>query len=217
MLVAHFACAADVPKESPFAQAGGSSATTAGADPLEFAGVSIVGKRTSINLYDKATKRSFWVDVGATSGGVTVVKYDSTHDQVTVKRDGVEKTLPLRAASSVVNGASTLAPALAAAPVPAPAPAAPAPATPTSTSSLSQARQEEEARMLVSDLLEIGMAQRRAYEEAQRRAAATQNGQATVQPPAVQPTGASTPTDQNAVPAAAQPAQPAATGTPSGG
>ena len=32
-------------------------------------------------------------------------------------------------------------------------------------------RQEAEARMLVSDLLEIGMAQRRAYEEAQRRQA----------------------------------------------
>jgi hypothetical protein len=34
-----------------------------------------------------------------------------------------------------------------------------------------QTRQETEARMLVSDLLEIGMAQRRAYEEAQRKAA----------------------------------------------
>ena len=33
------------------------------------------------------------------------------------------------------------------------------------------ARQEEEARMLVSDLLEIGMAQRKAYEEAQKKAA----------------------------------------------
>jgi hypothetical protein len=34
-----------------------------------------------------------------------------------------------------------------------------------------QAKQETEARMLVSDLLEIGMAQRKAYEEAQRKAA----------------------------------------------
>jgi hypothetical protein len=34
-----------------------------------------------------------------------------------------------------------------------------------------QQKQEMEARMLVSDLLEIGMAQRRAYEEAQRKAA----------------------------------------------
>jgi hypothetical protein len=34
-----------------------------------------------------------------------------------------------------------------------------------------QLKQETEARMLVSDLLEIGMAQRKAYEEAQRKAA----------------------------------------------
>jgi hypothetical protein len=33
---------------------------------------------------------------------------------------------------------------------------------------LTIARQEEEARMLVSDLLEIGMAQRKAYEEKQK-------------------------------------------------
>ena len=47
-------------------------------------------------------------------------------------------------------------------------PAAPAPGSPAEI----QARQETEARMLVSDLLEIGMAQRRAYEAAQRKAAA---------------------------------------------
>ena len=34
-------------------------------------------------------------------------------------------------------------------------------------------KQERDARMLVSDLLEIGMAQRKAYEEAQKKAAAT--------------------------------------------
>ena len=33
-------------------------------------------------------------------------------------------------------------------------------------------KQEREARMLVSDLLEIGMQQRKAYEEAARKAAA---------------------------------------------
>jgi len=43
------------------------------------------------------------------------------------------------------------------------------------------AKQEEEARMLVSDLLEIGMAQRKAYEEKQKAAASQQEGTA---PPA---------------------------------
>ena len=45
-----------------------------------------------------------------------------------------------------------------------------APATPEV-----QQKQETEARMLVSDLLEIGMAQRKAYEDAQRRAATGEN------------------------------------------
>ena len=44
--------------------------------------------------------------------------------------------------------------------------AKPAPITPAQEIIL---KQETEARNLVSDLLEIGMAQRRAYEEAQRR------------------------------------------------
>ena len=52
---------------------------------------------------------------------------------------------------------------------------------------LSIARQEEEARMLVSDLLEIGMAQRKAYEEKQKQAADPNAAPATPPPPA-QPT-----------------------------
>jgi hypothetical protein len=51
----------------------------------------------------------------------------------------------------------------------APTNSAPTPAQPAAP--LTVARQEEEARMLVSDLLEIGMAQRKAYEEKQKQAA----------------------------------------------
>jgi hypothetical protein len=51
---------------------------------------------------------------------------------------------------------------------------------------LTIARQEEEARMLVSDLLEIGMAQRKAYEEKQRQAG--------------NPSAAPAPTDPNTPP-----------------
>jgi len=47
-----------------------------------------------------------------------------------------------------------------------------------------QAKQETEARMLVSDLLEIGMAQRRAYEEAQRKAAEAGGGNSAAPTPA---------------------------------
>jgi hypothetical protein len=54
---------------------------------------------------------------------------------------------------------------------PSPVPVAPpAPSPVTEQKPHTSQRQEEEARMLVSDLLEIGMAQRRAYEDAQKKA-----------------------------------------------
>jgi hypothetical protein len=56
-------------------------------------------------------------------------------------------------------------------PVAAVAPTTPTPPQPPPPTPGSIAHQEQEARMLVSDLLEIGMAQRKAYEEAQKKAA----------------------------------------------
>lgn len=155
--------AAKDPAPRPTAPAVNNAAQLAG---LEFAGVSMVGSKTMINLFDKQEKRSFWMEVGATSSGLTVVSYDSAHDQVLVRQGTAEKLLPLRAGSAVINGGAAIL---------APSPGAVAVPAPTSTQTLSQARQEEEARMLVSDLLEIGMVQRKAYEEAQRRAALGQS------------------------------------------
>lgn len=60
------------------------------------------------------------------------------------------------------------------------------------------AYQEQEARMLVSDLLEIGMAQRKAYEEAQKKSAAGQTSPATA------------PTAPANTPSTAAPAEPSA-------
>jgi hypothetical protein len=205
---------ADVSKDSPFKQSG-APAAAAKNEALEFIGVTTDGKKTMVNLYDREAKHGSWIQEGKSSGGITVVKYDGAHDQVTIKRDGVEKTLALRSASGVVNGPAPVVTA----PVPALMPSTPvtvpgattsstpaagttvaadgttpAPATPTTKT---RAQQEEEARMLVSDLLEIGIAQRRAYEEAQRKAAA--GGQ--TQPP------------QPATPSPAQSAAPANSGS----
>jgi hypothetical protein len=76
----------------------------------------------------------------------------------------VSAQLPVPAAqgASELSAATETVNATPAQPVAAPAAGSPAEI---------QTRQETEARMLVSDLLEIGMAQRRAYEEAQRKAA----------------------------------------------
>jgi hypothetical protein len=212
--VAHVS-ATDAPKDSPLGQAGTPAVAGHKLENLEFAGVTTVGKKTTITLYDKQQKTNFWIEAGKTTGDITVVKYDNDHDQVTIRSNGMEKTLPLRPPSAVVNGA------VAAVPVPTPALSAGAPtgaATPTSTTTLSQARQEEEARMLVSDLLEIGMAQRHAYEEAQRKAASGQTvqGQTTQPVPATQGTQPGAIYNTPAQTGAAQSTS-AQTNTPSGG
>ena len=79
---------------------------------------------------------------------------------------GVAATGPVAQTPAANAPAAPTAPPI---PVNAAQPATPPPA-PGSAAEI-QTRQETEARMLVSDLLEIGMAQRRAYEEAQRKAA----------------------------------------------
>lgn len=188
-----------LPKRSPFMPAGGAAvATAAASETVEFAGVSSVGKRVDLIFYDKTAKKSHWIGIGETKEGIAVLNYDSRREQVVVKLNGVEKTLPLRKGTGPVNSAGPIQaiqpgfnvpPPVAPQPAmvmptpvappptvvatdPAPTPVAPpmtkpeAPPTPET-----QAKQETEARMLVSDLLEIGMAQRKAYEEAQRRGA----------------------------------------------
>lgn len=210
-----------LPKQSPFAPSPTIAPVTAPQEAYEFAGVSLVGKRTDVIIHDKSAKKKHWIGIGDTVDGITVVRYDPNLDRAVIRVNGTEKELPLRKAATPAKAAphapvpavhtgfnvATPAPAIplaggqaaqnAQAPVPtytAPAPLptvpppmpAPAPGTPQA-----QARAETEARMLVSDLLEIGMAQRKAYEEAQRKAAAGQNSAQT--PPANPPPGA-TPT-----------------------
>jgi len=187
-----------LPRQSPFAPPG-ATAPESGAVPaenLEFAGVSSVGRRTDLILHDREAKRTHWIGVGESKAGIQVVAYDSRREQAILKVNGADKVLPLRKGSKP-SGAPVAAPA------PTTAPDAPPPGvvfaqpfpglaqphaigdTPTNLQPVPPAppqRQEAEARMLVSDLLEIGMAQRRAYEEAQRR-------QAQANPPPAPPPG----------------------------
>jgi hypothetical protein len=207
-----------LPKKSPFEVRGVASAPAAAAsETIEFAGVSSIGKKTDLIFYDKTAKKSHWIAPGETKEGIAVINYDARREEAVVKINGVQKTLALRKAAGPVGGArpatglpggfNTYAgpstpPAVNALPAanpvnaavsgasstnPPPQPTAPAPA-PGSPAEI-QARQETEARMLVSDLLEIGMAQRRAYEEAQRKAAEAgmQTQPAPANPPAPSP------------------------------
>lgn len=160
-----------LPQTSPFLPAPGTTVIVTQPETLEFAGVSVVSKQTLISLYDTKEKRGRWIPVGGKSEGIEVVSYDGAHDQVVVRQAGQLKTLVLRKPSKM---SATVAPMMAgnqATPAMVPTPVA------STTSNqpkkpLTQAQQEEEARMFVADMLDIGMQNRKAYEEAQKKAAA---------------------------------------------
>jgi hypothetical protein len=190
-----------LPTNSPFLPPNAPTAAANNAEPLEFAGVSTVGKRTDLIIYDKAAKKSRWIPLGDTVAGITAVKYDSRAETAVIRANGVEKNLTLRKGTGPINApvpinvppavaSTTPLPPTGGQPVALPT----APAMPASPETI--AKQETEARMLVSDLLEIGMAQRKAYEEAHRKAAeASANGTAGQTTPAnpVDPTNSPVP------------------------
>jgi hypothetical protein len=162
--------------DSPFGPSGTAGAAAAGpAEAYELAGSSVEGSEVSVCIFERQAKRSEWIPVGGISNGVHVISFDPAHDRAVVTIGGARKELSLRKSTvAAMNG--TTAPAapaaLAAAPayVP-PAPAEVEPAAPPTVAS--NARDQREARMLVSDLLEIGAQQRKAYQEAKQKAAAT--------------------------------------------
>lgn len=182
------------PKASPFMPpANAPSATTSpdSGETLEFAGISSVGNRTDYIVFDRAAKKSHWVAMGEPRNGIAVVSHDPRRDILTLTVNGVQKQLPLRKAAASANrppAPAIMTMAQSTIPLPTdtsttniPPPVQPAPPQPVagtqpepSSANVTPGqeavvKQETEARMLVSDLLEIGMAQRRAYEEAQRR------------------------------------------------
>ena len=163
---------------------------------IEFTAVSTIGKKTELVFFDKTTKKNHWITKGETAGGISLLNYDSVREQAVVKVNGVEKTLTLRkshgvagpgrSVAAVTTGFNVPSPAVTSAPAGMtagvlPLPPIPVPAGPATPET--QARQETEARMLVSDLLEIGMAQRAAYEAKQKQAGGV-GGDATAQTPA---------------------------------
>lgn len=202
--------------DSPFMPVGsGDTATAAAQETIEFAGVSVAGKQTLINIYDRTAKKNHWIPLKETVDGITVMTYDSVRDQVVVKVANEQKLLSLRKSTGPANAPHVVlgapSPAMnfnvpapqsiampSASPAPLPTnPPANSPETPAAPVAAAKpdepakpqtiARQEEEARMLVSDLLEIGMAQRKAYEEKQKQAATGEQNAAATPPPA-QPT-----------------------------
>jgi hypothetical protein len=167
------------PPESPFLPPNPavSASHAQSSEPYQLSAIGVVGDKTFVSIYEAAEKRSRWVAVGDRLGDLQVVSCDIEGERAVVTIAGETRTLTLP--KPAVTTAAAGAPAAPVAGLPANAPsAAPAEGAPaaaaTATSEEDQAR---EARMLVSDLLEIGMQQRKAYEEAQKQAAAQRNGE----------------------------------------
>lgn len=150
--------AQEVTKESPFMPAGGTAnpdpATPAQPGTHELVGIIATTKQTLVGITEKNTHKSFWIALGKSVEGIEVVSCEPAEDRAVVRINGDLMTLSMRSGSnsaSAVPGAAIMGPA-------------------TPVSRAVQAEQEKEARMLVSDLLEIGIQQRKVYEEAQRKA-----------------------------------------------
>ena len=129
---------------------------------------------TQICLYDTAKHRSRWLSVGKLDEGIQVISYDSAHDQAVVKFDGQPHTISLRKVKTAGPGVAAFAPVNFGPPAGTRqdgAEGAPPVVDPSTIGKTPEVvKQEREARMLVSDLLEISIAQRKAYEEAKAKA-----------------------------------------------
>jgi hypothetical protein len=156
---------------SPFAPNGTAvSGSRAPAEAYELTGSSVEGPDVTVCIYERQAKHSQWIPVGGDEDGVRVVSYDPQNDTAVVVIAGARKELAMRKATVAAVG-----PMAASRPVQSVySPAAPttpiASAPPVVTGTAAQ--EQREARMLVSDLLEIGIQQRKAYQEAKQRAAA---------------------------------------------
>jgi hypothetical protein len=156
----------------------GSSISNA-AQTFEISGSIITTKGTKLCIYDVQAKHSHWVKVGESSENIKVLSYDAKNERAQVVINGETKTLELKK------------PAVTSQPIQnyyqptyrrtteysAPSPSYTPQASNTSPRSnltptqLSEnSKQEQESRMLISDLLDIGMQQRKAYEEAKQKA-----------------------------------------------
>ena len=170
---------------SPFSPAGTAGVVGAAAsnEAYELAGTSIQGSSVSVCIYEKQAKRSQWIPVGGDMDGVHVVSYNAEADKVVVTISGARKELAMRkmvvdsagppqiAKPVPVNNARNLQPADPSFYLPV-ASSAPTPAPSTPTGPATAVQDQKEARMLVSDLLEIGVQQRKAFQDAKQKAAA---------------------------------------------
>jgi hypothetical protein len=156
--------------DSPFAPAGAmASVGNSPAEAYELAGSSVQGGAVSVCIFERQKKHSQWIPVGGDVDGVHVISYDASHDVAIVTISGSRKELSMRKSVVASTNASPAGrtPIAIGGPIDMPVPIASAPNQTGPTA----IQDQKEARMLVSDLLEIGVQQRKAYQDAKLKAA----------------------------------------------
>ncbi len=147
---------------SPFSRTTGSSSSPASTAPEEqryqFTGVIVLEDAPLICVTDTNSNRSQWMKIGQTIAGVTLLRYSAEENQIAVTAGGRESTLAIKKRTFDPAKYQSVTPVITAAPLPTASLAERVPIT--------AKEKETDARMLVSDLLEIGMIQRKAYEKA---------------------------------------------------
>ena len=156
-------------------------------EALHLTGISLVGDVRSFNIYDTQGKKSYWIRKDEAFDGFKVVGYDAATQSVTVQSPVTARIVPLRHARIVAVSPTIAAPAAVVVPppfeskIPAHVVGVDELKNPKTPAEIKQA--EYEARMMVSDLLEISM-QERARQKALRDA--QKNGQTVTTPPPAQ-------------------------------
>ena len=145
-------------QSSPFMRAQQTKAKTAVAEKdLKFAltGIIKLGDTPMVCITEVAENRSQWIKLGESSSGITVTGFDAENNAVSISHAGQSMNLVLKVPTfdpSELNAYQPMG-ALPSAGVAVPV-------------AVTNEEKEVEARMLVSDLLEIGLIQRKAYQKA---------------------------------------------------
>ncbi len=160
LVAASFAAVAgadELSVDSPFSPKGNGTVNSEQSSQgrYELVGMIATSKQTLVGLTDKTSHHSVWIPAGKISEGVEIVSCDPKQDRAVIRVDGMLQTLVMHASSP--NGIGSL-----------PHPSGPIAVPPPQVATGPQAQQEQEARMLVSDLLEISQQQRKAYEDSKK-------------------------------------------------
>lgn len=89
---------------SPFQppQAAAQAAAPAQQDDYEFGGVTVFAGRPLLSIENKAAQRGYWLGLGESRDGITVLDYDAARRVATVEAGGRRRELPLRIAAQAI-------------------------------------------------------------------------------------------------------------------